>query len=110
RCGDHRDRSSSRPSKVLVREVKKLLVVRIAMDRVHQRILDAEAVVNDLRYGSKAVRSAGRVGDDMVICRVIRLLIDAKRNRYIFALARSGDNNFLDRAAQVFAGISSVRE
>ena len=53
-------------ARVLVRDVQDALVVRVAVDRVHQAALDAEQVVDDLGGRRQAVRRAAGVADDVV--------------------------------------------
>ena len=60
-------RGSAGATQVLVRQVEDLLVVGVGVDRVHEAALDAEVVQQHLREGSKAVRGAGGVRDDVVL-------------------------------------------
>ena len=90
-----------------MREVKKLLVVRVRVNRSHLRRAYPEMLVNHFGYGRKAVGRAGGVRDYVVLARVVCVFIDAEHNRDVFVLGRSGDDHFLDRAAQVLTRIFS---
>ena len=51
--GNHRHGGRARPSKIFVRKIKELLIVRIGMDRRHDAMLNAEIVQQTLATGAK---------------------------------------------------------
>ena len=98
RAGRRRDdvlAGGPRPARVLVGDVEDPLVVRVAVDRVHQAALDAEQVVDDLGRGREAVRRAAGVADDVVARRVVLVLVDAEHDRDVLALGRGADDHLL---------------
>ena len=63
--------------------VEDLLVVRVRVDRRHEAVLDPEVVVEHLRHRRDAVRRARRVGDDVVLLLVVRVVVDAEDDRHV---------------------------
>ena len=84
-----------------MRQVENLLIVRVRMHRGHDSCLDAEALVQDLRHGREAVRSARRIRNDPVRGGIEGLLVDADAERDIGILRRSGDDHVLDALFQM---------
>ena len=78
---DHRQRRGARAPQVLVRQVEQVLVVRVGVDRRHPALDDAELLVEDLGDRREAVGRARRVGDDVVLRRVVLLVVDADDER-----------------------------
>src|SRR5487761_2345491 len=68
-------------AEILVRGVLQVLVLRVRVDRRHEALDDAEAVVESLRHRRKAVRRAGGVGDDVVDRRIVLVVVDAHDDR-----------------------------
>src|SRR5690606_472615 len=98
---DHVQSSGARTAKVLVRQVEDALVVGVAVDGGHQRTLNFELVVDDLRRRGEAVGRAGSVGDDVVVGRVVLLFVDAETNGDVFAFGRSRNDDLLRARFQV---------
>ena len=97
-------------ARVLVGDVEDALVVRVAVDRVHQPLLDAEQVVDDLGGRGEAVRRARGVADDVVAGRVVALLVDAEDDRDVLVLGRRADDDLLGAGLDVRLGLLGVGE
>ena len=76
----------------LVRAVLQVLVLGVRVDRGHQTLDDAEAVVQRLGHRRQAVRGAGGVGDDVVARRVVVPVVHAHHD---------GESSFLAGAEMI---------
>ena len=92
-------------TRVLVGDVEDPLVVGVAVDRVHQPLLDAEEVVDDLGRRGEAVRRAAGVADDVVAGRVVAVLVDAEDDRDVLVLRRRADDDLLSAGVDVRLGL-----
>ena len=110
RSRNHRKRRCAGPPQILVGQVQDALVVGVSVNRGHGSLEDLKAVVEDFRRRRQAVRRAGGVREDMVLGRVIHLLIHAQHDGDVFTLGRSGNDDLLHRAFQVFLGILGFGE
>src|SRR6478752_6274461 len=113
RAGRRRDdvlSGRARPARVLVGDVEDPLVVRVAVDRVHQAALDAEQVVDHLRGRREAVRRAAGVADDVVRRRVVLVLVHPEHDRDVLALGRRADDHLLRARVQVGPRLVGVGE
>src|SRR5712671_300713 len=95
---------------VAVRDVEDPLVVRVAVDRVHQAALDRQQVVDDLGRGGQAVRRARGVADDVVGRGVVLVLVHAEDDRDVLALGRGTDDDLLRARGEVGPGLLGIRE
>src|ERR1044072_3535173 len=78
----------------------------VVVDRRHQPLVDAEAVVQHLGQRRQAVGRAGGVGDDVVLLGVVvALAVDAPRHGHVRLLCRGGDDYLLRPRRQVLCGI-----
>src|SRR5687768_16457508 len=78
------------------------------MHRRHKAALEAELIQQDLDDRSEAVGGAARIGDDAMLRRVIRTLVDAENNRDVLVLSRSGDDDLASTGGQVLGGVVPV--
>ena len=111
RAGRRRDdvlAGAPRAARILVRDVEDALVVGVGVDGVHQALLDADEVVDDLGHGGEAVRRAGGVADDVVGRRVVAVLVDAEDDRDVLALGRGADDDLPGTGVDVRPGLVRV--
>ena len=101
---DNRERGRPRAPKVLVRQIEQVLIVGVGVDRGHPALADAEPLVQHLGDRRQAVRGARRVGDDVVLRRVVLIGIDPDHDRYVRVLGRRRDDDALRASRQVFGG------
>jgi len=109
-AGDHAESRSAGAAEIFVRRVEDDLIVGVAVDRGHDAGLDAEGVVEHLDDGREAVGGAARVGDDVVLGSVVLVFVDAKDEGDVLVAGGRGDDDFLDRAAEVGFGLLGVGE
>lgn len=104
RGGDHVDGSSTGTAEIAVRAVLQVLVGRVGVDRGHQAALDAEGVIDNLGQRAEAVGSAGRVGDDVVRCGIVEVLVDAHDDGDVFVAGRCRNEDLLGAGVNVLLG------
>src|SRR5947207_5792801 len=97
-------------TRILVRHVEDALVVRVAVNGVHQAAVDAEQVMDDLGGGGEAVRRAARIADDVVAGRVVAALVDAEDDRDVLTLGRGADDHLLRAGLEMGACLPCIRE
>src|SRR5699024_424306 len=97
-------------AQVLVRGVVQALVAGVGVDGGHQATLDAELLVQDLRHRGEAVGGAGRVGDDVVLLRVVVGVVHADDEGGVLVLRRGGDDDLLGATVDVGLGGLGVGE
>ncbi|KAF5043916.1 hypothetical protein DSECCO2_497260 [anaerobic digester metagenome] len=86
-------------------QIEDALVVGVAMDGGHEAIHDAEFILQHFGHGSKAIRSAGSIGNDGVLC-LQGVVINAHHDGGIhFILGRSGENNLLSSGLKVLGSL-----
>ena len=78
------------------------------MNRRHRAADDFEFIIHHFGNGRQTIRGAGCVGDDVVLCWIVYLMIHAQHERHILILRRCRDNDFLHRSAQVLFGVIRV--
>lgn len=93
-----------------MRAVLQVLLLRVGVDRRHEAVLDAGQVVEDLGEGREGVGRAGRVRDDRVQLRVVRVGVDAVRERDIGTVGGGADEHALGTGVDVGAGGLGVGE
>jgi hypothetical protein len=98
---NHRESGGAGTAKVFVRRIENDLVVSVAVDGGHDAGRDAEGVVEDLDDGGEAVGGAARVGDDVVLGRVVLVFVDAEDDGDVLVGGRGGDDDLLDGAAEM---------
>ncbi len=81
-----------------MRQIEDLLVIGIGVDGGHEALDDLELIVGDFDCRGQTVGGAGGVRDDIMLLGIVFIFVDAEHDGQIFALCRSGDNDFL-RAA-----------
>ncbi|MCU1252514.1 MAG: glyceraldehyde-3-phosphate dehydrogenase [Edaphobacter sp.] len=84
-----------------MRGVEDDLVVGVAVNGGHDAGGDAEGVVENLDNGSEAVGGAARVGDDVVLGRVVLIFVDAEDDGDVLVARGGGDDDLLDARAEV---------
>src|SRR5882724_1978063 len=83
----------------------------IGMHRGHQTFLDAKAFLEeDMHEGREAVGSAGGVGYDVVLGRVVFLVVDAHDDGNVLTLGRGADDDFLGTGGDMALGLFRVGE
>ena len=107
---DQVDRSRTGAPQVLVRQVERPLVVRVRVDRRHEAVLDRERLVEQLRDGRDAVRRARRVGDDVVLLRVVVAAVDAEHERDVRVGRRGRDDDLLRAGLEMLLRRRAVGE
>ena len=107
---DQVDRGRAGATQVRVREVERLLVVRVRVDRRHEPALDPVRLVQDLGHRGDAVRGAGRVRDDVVLFWVVLAVVDAEDDREVGIGGGSRDDDLLRPRLQVLLGVGALRE
>src|SRR5690606_32032724 len=110
RGGHDVDRGGPGPAQVLVRTVHQGLVAGVGVDRVHQALLHAEGVVEDLDERNEAVGGAGRVRHDDVLLGIERVVVDADHERGVHAAGRGGDDHAGRSTIEVGSGLVAVGE
>ncbi len=107
---DDRQGGGARAAEVAVRRVVDALIRRVAVDRRHEALLDAERVVQDLGHRREAVGGARGVRDDRFGSRQ-HIVVDAEHDgRVDLALGRSRDDDFLGARCEVQVGAFAVAE
>ena len=66
-----------------MREIEDALVIRVAMDRAHESVRDAEFVMQNLCHRRKAVGSAAGIGNNLIFPRVVDIVVDTDANRRV---------------------------
>jgi len=81
------------------------------MHRGHEAFFDAEAFLEQhVNQRREAVGRAGRVGNDVVLGRVVFVLVHAHDHGQAIALGRRGDDDFFGPGSQMALGLFHVRE
>ena len=73
-------------------------------------LLDAEPLVENLCDRGETVGRAACVGDDVMLCRIVHLVVHAENDRDILVLGRGADNDLLDSALTVGDRLGRVSE
>jgi hypothetical protein len=87
-----------------------MLVVGVRVHRGHEALLKAEGVIQNFGQDGETIRRARRVGDDEVLRRVERVLVDAQDERCIHVFCRSRDDHTTCAGTQVGVGLVPARE
>ena len=96
---------------LLARAVHGLLRGGVSVDGGHQTFLDAETFLEEnVHERREAVRGAARVGDDVVIGRIVLLVVHAHDDRDVLALCRSRNNNLLRASHEMTFGLVGFGE
>ncbi len=98
------------PAGVLVRAVDEALIAGVGVDGVHQTLLDAEGVVEDLDQRNEAVRGARGVGDHDVLVGVEGVVVDADHEGGVCAGGGGRDDDPRRAAVEVGRGLVAVGE
>ena len=102
--------SGTSAAEVTVRSVEHALVTRVRVDRAHETLLNTESIVEDFHHRRQAVGGAGSVGNNVVLCRIVEVVVDADAESKIRFLSRSGDDHLLSASFDVLAGSGAVHE
>ncbi len=84
-------------------QVQYLLVIRVRMDRGHKPFLNPKMIMDHFGHRSKAVRCAGRIGNDMMLIGVVFLIVDAHHDRDVFFFAWRGNDHLFRPSLKVFS-------
>src|SRR3981081_201401 len=98
---NHRESGCAGAAEILVWRVEDDLVVGVAVDGGHDAGGDAEGVVEDLDDGGEAVGGAARIGDDVVLGRVVLVFVDSEDDGDVLVGRGGGDDDFFYGAAEV---------
>src|SRR5216683_1402868 len=104
-AGNHIDGGGAGTAQVLVRQVEEFLIVGVRVDGGHGAAVDAESFLENFGDGSEAVGGAGSVGNDLVLCRIVGLVIHTEDESRIGAIGGRGDEHFLYGRAKMLVGI-----
>src|SRR4029450_3753309 len=110
RGGHHVERGGAGPAQVLVRALLQVLVLGVRVDRGHQTLLDPDRLVQRLRHRRQAVRGAGRVGDDVVLGRVVGVVVNTHDDGDVLVLRRRRDDDLPGAVVEVHLGLVGVGE
>src|SRR5919106_48626 len=110
RCRDDVYRRGACSSEVLVREVQRLLVVRVRVTGRHGPLLDPPVVLEHLDHRNDAVCGARCIRDDVVRRGIVGVLVDPQDDRQVLFLRGGGDDYFPRAGVDVFAGIGAFGE
>src|SRR4029077_780009 len=97
-------------AKILVREVKKLLIVRVGMNGGHGAAMDPKRFVEDFGDGCEAVCGAGSVRNDVVLRWIVGFVVDAEDEGGVRAVGGRRDNDFFHRCAKMLLGVGALGE
>ena len=103
-------RSGPGAAKVAVRCIEDDLVTGVGVNRAHETLFDTEGVIEDLHHRREAVRGAGSIGNDVVLCRIVEPVVDADAESQIRIFRRSGDDDLLGTRFDVLSGTGAVDE
>src|SRR5579863_6494513 len=78
------------------------------MDSRHGAENNLKVVIDDFHNGRQTVRSAGGIGNNVMLGGIVNLFVDAKHESDIFILGGSGNNDFLDRPSKMVIGVGEV--
>jgi len=106
-CGPQRCASAAQ---IFVRQIEQALVVRIGVDRGHRSAVDAEGILQNFCYGSQTVCGAGSVGDDVVFCRIVSIVVHTEHKRGVGSIGGRGNDYFLHGRPQVLLGLGTLGE
>ena len=77
------DRRRSRASQILMRKIEDALVVRVTVYGAHESMRDSELVMQNLRHRRETIRSAARVGNNLVLLGIVDVVVHPDTNRYV---------------------------
>ena len=66
--------------------------------------------MNNFSSRCEAVGGARRIADNVMICRIVFVIIDAEHDGDVFIFCRCADDNFLCACGDVFRSTSMVTE
>src|SRR5712691_6804716 len=107
---DDAERRGPGAAQVLVRQVEDLLIVRVAVDRRHEAVLEAPVVEHDLHDRHEAIRGARGVREDVVLRGVVFLVVHPHHDRDVLTLGGRRDDDLLRAGRKVLLGVGSVGE
>ena len=93
-----------------MRQVQKILIVGIRVNRRHPSFSDDKFLVNDFRQRRQAVRRARRIRDDLVLRRIVLLVVHAEDERDIRTFRGRRDDDLLRAGGDVFGGGAAIGE
>ena len=94
-----------------MRQVVEALIRGIGVDRRHQPVPDADAVVQHLGERGQAVGGAGGVRDDVVRVAVVGVVeVDAERNRHVGIRGGCRDDHLAGAGLEVLGGALAIGE
>src|SRR5207237_3800584 len=93
-----------------MRQIEQALIVGIGMDRGHGGASDAESVLDDLRYWREKIGGSVGIGNDVVLCRIVALIVHTKDKGGVGSVGGRGDDDLLHRSAEMLSGIGPFGE
>ena len=102
--------SGAGAARILVRCVLDALVAGVGVDGGHQALFDAELVIEDLCHRRQAVGGAGCCGNNIVVCRIVGVRVNAIDEGSVYFLARSRDDDLLSASLEVSLGVIAIGE
>src|SRR5271169_159084 len=110
RTGNHVYGSGACAAEILVRQIEKLLVVRVGMNGGHGAAVNAKGVLENFGDRGQAIRGARGVGNDVMFRGIVGLVVDAENERSVRALGWGGDDDFFDRAPEMLCCLGAIGE
>ena len=93
-----------------MRQIENGLIVRVAVNRDHRAVHEAEVVANNFDHGRQAIRGARRIRNDVVFGRIVLVAVDAHDNGDVFVGGGCRDDDFFRAGVAMFLGVGRLRE
>ena len=91
-----------------MRQIKQILVVCIAVDSVHQCVLDDKRFMYDLCDRGQTIGCARGVRDDVMCRRIVHMLVNAEHYGYVLTLCRGRDDYLLNASSNMLRRVRRV--
>src|SRR6266853_2152069 len=110
RAGNHVECGGASAAQVLVRKIEELLIVGVRMDGGHGAAVDPEGVMKHSGDGSEAVGGARSVGNDVMRCGIVGLVVDAEDKGGVGTIGGCGYNYFFYGRAKMLLRVNAFGE
>src|SRR6202790_1014352 len=110
RTGNHVDGGRAGAAKILVRQIEKLLIVRVGVNSSHGAAVNAEGVLQNLCDRGEAICGARGVRNHVMLRRIVSFVVDAEDEGRVGAVGMRGDDHFFDRAAEMLLSVGAFGE